>query len=189
MLTLSRYACRFAREVLEVPCDCLHHATEPAATLFSPAALAANPDKCLIMLGCWLRRYATLARIKAAGFRKVFMPGKPQEALIGEMLEEKGLPLDACQIQLLPPPEFDVALSRNVVLLDFFDASANNSVIECMARRTPLLVRRSRRWWSTWAPIIPCISATWPRPTPSCTISSCWRPPITTWAARRPGPH
>lgn len=142
VLTLSRYACRFARQVLDVPCDYLYHATEPATTCFSPAALAANPDKCLIMLGCWLRRYVTLARIKAAGFRKVYMPGKPEEATIVEMLKEKGLELGPCQVQLLPPDEFDVALSRNVVLLDFFDASANNSVIECIARRTPLLVRR-----------------------------------------------
>ena len=36
--------------------------------------------------------------------------------------------------------DYDELLSKNVVFLDLYDASANNAVIECLARGTPLLV-------------------------------------------------
>ena len=37
---------------------------------------------------------------------------------------------------------YDELLSRNVVITEAFDASANNVVIECLARNTPLIVNR-----------------------------------------------
>lgn len=41
-----------------------------------------------------------------------------------------------------PNAEYDELLSRNLVYLDLHDASANNAVVECIARATPLLVNR-----------------------------------------------
>jgi hypothetical protein len=35
---------------------------------------------------------------------------------------------------------YDRLLSENIVFLDLIDASANNAIIECIARNTPLLV-------------------------------------------------
>jgi hypothetical protein len=42
--------------------------------------------------------------------------------------------------QHLPDAEYDLLLSRNIVFIQLYDASANNTVIECLARGTPLLV-------------------------------------------------
>ena len=36
--------------------------------------------------------------------------------------------------------EYDELLSNNIILLDVFNASANNTVLECIVRNTPLLV-------------------------------------------------
>jgi hypothetical protein len=36
--------------------------------------------------------------------------------------------------------DYDILLSENIVFLDLYDSSANNAVIECIARATPLLV-------------------------------------------------
>ena len=36
--------------------------------------------------------------------------------------------------------EYDALLSENIIFLDLYDSSANNAVIECLARGTPLLV-------------------------------------------------
>jgi hypothetical protein len=38
--------------------------------------------------------------------------------------------------------DYDVLLSQNIVFLDLYDTSANNAVIECIARGTPLLINR-----------------------------------------------
>lgn len=45
-------------------------------------------------------------------------------------------------IQKLDNKEYDVLLSQNIVFLDLVDCSAVNTVIECMARNTPLIVNR-----------------------------------------------
>ena len=36
--------------------------------------------------------------------------------------------------------EYDKLFSKNIVYLDMYDSSANNAVIECIARATPLLI-------------------------------------------------
>ena len=36
--------------------------------------------------------------------------------------------------------EYDKLLSGNIVFLDLYDANANNSIVECIARCTPVLV-------------------------------------------------
>jgi hypothetical protein len=38
--------------------------------------------------------------------------------------------------------DYDILLSKNIVFLDLYDTSANNAVIECIARGTPLLINK-----------------------------------------------
>lgn len=38
--------------------------------------------------------------------------------------------------------EYDKLLTQNIVFLDLYDSSANNAIIECIARGTPLLINR-----------------------------------------------
>jgi hypothetical protein len=38
--------------------------------------------------------------------------------------------------------EYDEFLSQNIVFIDLFDAAANNTVLECIVRKTPLIVNR-----------------------------------------------
>ncbi|MFN8643026.1 MAG: hypothetical protein U0802_15745 [Candidatus Binatia bacterium] len=56
----------------------------------------------------------------------------------------RGVLRDDGSVEVSPwqsPASYDRLLSENV-FLDLLDASANNSVIECLARDTPLLVNR-----------------------------------------------
>lgn len=46
----------------------------------------------------------------------------------------------ATMLGFLPNDEYDKLLSENVGFLNLYDSSANNAVIECIARSTPLLV-------------------------------------------------
>ena len=36
--------------------------------------------------------------------------------------------------------EYDDLLTNNIVFVDLFDASANNTVLECIVRRTPIII-------------------------------------------------
>ena len=38
--------------------------------------------------------------------------------------------------------EYDDILSKNIVFVDLFDASANNTVLECIIRNTPIIINR-----------------------------------------------
>lgn len=38
--------------------------------------------------------------------------------------------------------EYDELLSKNIVLVDLFDASANNTVLECIVRNTPIIINK-----------------------------------------------
>ena len=44
------------------------------------------------------------------------------------------------EVQHLPDAGSDLLLSENIAFVELYDASANNAVIECVARATPLLV-------------------------------------------------
>ena len=45
-------------------------------------------------------------------------------------------------IPFLDNEAYDNLLASSVVFIDFYDTSANNAIIECIARRTPALVPR-----------------------------------------------
>ena len=45
-------------------------------------------------------------------------------------------------IDQLSNDEYDEILSKNIVYLNLYDSSANNTIIECIARGTPLLVNK-----------------------------------------------
>ena len=38
--------------------------------------------------------------------------------------------------------EYDNFLENNIVFIDLFDASANNTILECIVRNTPIIVNR-----------------------------------------------
>ena len=51
-------------------------------------------------------------------------------------------PIKTEYIPFLSNDDYDDLLTENIVFLDFYDTSANNAVIECIARGTPILVCR-----------------------------------------------
>tara|TARA_R100000995_G_C3477132_1_gene121603 strand:- start:1539 stop:1871 length:333 start_codon:yes stop_codon:yes gene_type:complete len=45
-------------------------------------------------------------------------------------------------LERIPDKDYDEMMTSCIVFLDLYDSSANNAVIECIARNTPLLVNR-----------------------------------------------
>jgi hypothetical protein len=144
VITLSHYACDQARRLLGVPSDSVLHAAEPGPVLFTMDRFLSAAPRSLLMVGWWMRRFATFCHLRAPGYVKRLLPGiSSAQALERAFTWERCLePARRCLMPHLAAGDYDALLARSVVFLDLFDASANNAVIECIARRTPLLVRR-----------------------------------------------
>lgn len=144
VITLSRYACEHARRMLGVRCDWVLHATEPARVRFSMDRFLAGSPRSLLMVGWWMRRFRTFCELRTPGYEKRILPGifngrSLEKALKSESCAEAAGAYVAARVATTT---YDELLSRSIVFLDLFDASANNAVIECIARQTPILIRR-----------------------------------------------
>lgn len=150
LLALSQAHAAFLRSRFpSIPVAALRHPTERAARQFSfDSYLRAGQP--LVQVGWWLRRLASIHHLSLPKSRKFFLlPHVPERmarfrhAIEAERAASGAPPLEfwnAAVLARLPNPEYDELLSRSVVFLHLHAASANNAIIECMVRRTPVLV-------------------------------------------------
>ena len=157
LFTVSNDLAEFLRARVDVAVSALVHPTEIPSAQFDFEAFLANADKKVISIGWWLRRTLSIQYLPldtTSPYRKVRL--KLGDTLIDNT--QKGLSrlefvhewrnrkLDGryrdntTENSYLPPSEYDDWLTRNIVFLDLLCAGANNAVIECIARGTPLLV-------------------------------------------------
>ena len=157
LFTLSNDLAEFLRARVGVAVSALVHPTEIPPAQFDFESFLANADKKIISIGWWLRRTLSIRYLPldtTSPYRKVRL--KLGDALLDNT--QKGLSrlefvhewrnrkLDSryrdntTENSYLPPSEYDDWLTCNIVFLDLLSAGANNAVIECIARGTPLLV-------------------------------------------------
>ncbi|AGA25612.1 glycosyltransferase family 1 protein [Singulisphaera acidiphila] len=148
LFTLSEYLRRWLALRVPVPVGSLIHPTEVPLVRFSRDAFLDEPQPAVIQVGWWLRRLHSIHRLRAGRYRKVMLAvthryfqdmlrrDREQSPLTGEQLASVEVS------PFVPHEEYDRLLSRSVVFCDLIDSSANNIVIECMARDTPILVNR-----------------------------------------------
>lgn len=157
LFTLSEDLAQFIRARAGVEVSALVHPTETTPALFDFDSFLANGDKKIISIGWWLRRTLSIQYLpldSASPYRKVRLKlgdtlldrtrtGLSRLEFVHEWrtrkLDEKYRD-NTTESDYLPPAEYDDWLTRNIVFLDLLSASANNAVIECIARGTPLLV-------------------------------------------------
>lgn len=154
LVTFSEHTAEIWRQKLgekrlqHVPVYSLAHPTQTAVgqCRFSLQNYAANSAKQIIQIGSQLRRIQSIFELDAAAFQKCWLPGR-SVAAAEQALHKCGLSLQTVEkaevrIEYVSDQAYDKLLSENVAFVDLYDASANNAVIECMMRGTPLLVRR-----------------------------------------------
>lgn len=159
LFTLSEHEARWLRGATGKPVSVVRHPTEIPDLVFDFERFLANPDKRVIQIGWWLRRQTAIDRIPIptdhpAGIRKLrlvpaFAEGSAahvEELRAGEFAREGHPdPSVAGSVEArshVSNAEYDLLLSRNVAFVQLDGANANNAVVECIARATPLLVNR-----------------------------------------------
>ena len=157
--TLSEYEASYLRNATGKPVSTILHPTETPKNLFNFKKFMANNNKKIINIGWWLRKLNSIYLLpldKKSGFTKVkLLPYSSEtndmekvimEKYISEEIKINGIRFqeeyydNTKTISYLENIEYDEILSSNIVFLDLFDSNANNAIIECIARCTPVLV-------------------------------------------------
>jgi hypothetical protein len=154
LYTLSEYHAKVIRQYIPfVPVESLYHPTEIPELQFDFDRFVKNPEKKLITIGWWLRKLNALYTVRPEGYQKVrLLPNNKCKDTIFRLEKIESLvnnqhitdeQRNSVRIlDFLPNDEYDKILSENLVYLDLYDSSANNCIIECMARATPIFINR-----------------------------------------------
>ncbi len=165
LFTLSEYHKMNLEPFPGVPVNNLLHPTEFPELTWSPELFLGNREKKIVQIGWWLRKIYSIYRLNVNGYQKVFL--RKNEDNMEEIMKMefdhtpgKEFLTPECMAQtktmkFLSNTKYDQLLSENIVFLDLYDASANNAVVECIARNTPILV-------NPIAPVVEYLGADYP---------------------------
>jgi hypothetical protein len=151
LFALSRAHAEELRQWTDLPICTLTHPTEIPALQWSMERFLANRSRKVLQIGWWLRKIHAIFQARFPGYEKVFLQltGQAHVKRYFEKEEEYLRRLGTFRTEMLetatflpyvPNRTYDMLLSENVVFLDLYGSSANNAIIECIARGTPILI-------------------------------------------------
>lgn len=144
IFTLSNYLKNWLQPKINCPVNSLIHPTEIPDLKFSFRKWKLNNDKKVIALGYWLRKLFSIQELPTKLTKLWLVPGNNAKY----MQEREARSYDTVFIKTgryIEKPwvdnvSYDRLLSKNIAFVDLYDASACNSIIECIVRNTPILV-------------------------------------------------
>jgi hypothetical protein len=148
----SETMCTWLKERVQVPAAAVVHPTELPEHSFSMQAYLANPARRIVQVGSWLRKLHSIALLPTTRLRKTLLAPRPMpdphlEALLAR--EAANDPAaghtDWSTVEFLAYQshgDYDRLLANNLVFLDLYDTIINNTIIECVVRRTPVVCNR-----------------------------------------------
>ncbi|MBN3925476.1 tetratricopeptide repeat protein [Nostoc sp. NMS4] len=158
LFSLSEYHAQWLREQTGKPVSTLIHPTEIPEMQFNFSKFLANSEKKIVQIGWWLRKLSAIYQLPIAknnplNLEKIRLvpmfcenADKQQEEIIEREKIINNITIEPIflsntrEIKHLSNTEYDILLSENIVFIELYDSSANNGVIECIARATPLLI-------------------------------------------------
>jgi len=147
LFTLSEYISTYLRENIPNPPKIvtLTHPIEPCDAMFTMDKYKNNPDKHLLQIGQQLRIVSSIFKIRPKGFKRLWLTGNPDMKRSMELLRcEYNGPVDPDMVYYTKTyNEYDDLLEKNIVFIDLYDSAANNTVLECIIRNTPIILNRT----------------------------------------------
>lgn len=152
LIVLSDYLKNWLQPQVDVPVISVKHPTEKAQYLWKPELFFSQNRKPIVQLGYWLRKMFSICELKTGpSYTKIWLPSDKNYAYTMMGIEErtrlhfwesKYKWSGVKQFDRISNNEFDQIMSRCIVFLDLYDSSANNAVVESIARNTPMLVNK-----------------------------------------------
>ncbi len=153
LYVLSNYHAKFLKKMVpQIPVNVLYHPTEVPDNKFDFNKFLNNKNKSLVNIGWWLRKLNSFYQLDSPYHKirllpnnkckdTIFRLSKIERTLYDiELTDEQNKSVRL--LDHLSNDEYDKLLTENIVFLDLYDSSANNAIIECIARGTPLLINK-----------------------------------------------
>ncbi len=158
LFTFSEYHAKWLREQTGKPVSTLVHPTEFPEVTFDFQRFLKNQQKKIVQIGWWLRRLNSIYQLpipknNPLNYEKIRLVPLffgNAHTYLNELIErerkEYNLEIkpeysgNTREIIHVSNQDYDNLLAENIIIVDLYDANANNIVIECIARATPLLV-------------------------------------------------
>jgi hypothetical protein len=145
LFTLSNYLKEWLQPLVPVSICNLLHPTETPRNRFSAQKYLLNKEKQLVQIGWWLRKFSSLYSLQLTQLKKTLLnPGDEWIETVHkselDFVADKTKLASVQVVSYLSNEEYDELLSKNIVFLDLYASSANNVIVECIARTTPILV-------------------------------------------------
>ena len=105
----------------------------------------------MIQIGQQLRKITTIYKINAPNYSKIWLTGTKDMNKMKKLLDQESLffnyslkDLDSSVKMYYTKSfdEYDMLLTNNIVIVQFYDAAANNTILECIVRNTPIIVNK-----------------------------------------------
>jgi len=153
LFTLSTRMARWLRERVDVPVSAVRHPTSEPSLLFDFDRFLNNPHRRILHIGWWLRCFASFYQLGVPPAGKAivlpFVDNATRKRILpiierdlrhhdAPRLENLGIEL----IDYQSNDSYDRLLANNIVFLHLYETVANNAILECIARHTPVLVNR-----------------------------------------------
>lgn len=124
-----------------------HPIVDTQVPMFSFDAYTRNPKKKLLQIGQQLRNVTSIGIVEAPNHTKLWLTGTQNMERIRRMVKKECAVrdrtyVDVPRMYLDTHEEYDALLTENIVCLDLVDAAANNTILECIVRNTPILVNK-----------------------------------------------
>lgn len=135
----------------DIPCVTIKHPTGLPLLEWSPAAFQAHPKPILMQVGWFLRNPLVIHHVEVGDrFHKIKLIASDMDNYViprcrkyyAEQHPNRKKHDDVQLIGWVPHDEYDVRMSEAVVLMEVISAAANNTVVECIIRNTPLCINR-----------------------------------------------
>ena len=154
IFTLSNYMKNylieeFKKRSILVPIISLKHPIDTNVPLFTLTDYIENTNKKIIQIGQQLRKVSSIYQLKILDHKLLWLTGTKNINYVTNLLQNEinyyNYKIDMTKVEmkyLEDYNEYDKLLSCNIVFINLHDASANNTIIECIVRNTPIIVNR-----------------------------------------------
>ncbi len=146
---LSEHLAEFLRKHLKCPVVVLKHPCAVPKLKWTPEKYNRNKHKTLIQVGYYLRNTQLINQIPLSKFHKLRL--WTDKVWVKEFDERVKKYYSAIRqeyggyssMTFIPASYYDSYLSSNIVVMEVFDASASNGVLDCIVRNTPIIINKN----------------------------------------------
>lgn len=162
IVVFSEYMAQWVRGVLNIldlnaSVSSLFHPTESVDLKFSYPEFKNTQTKTVVQIGYWLRDMEAIWKLKLSDeWKKVWLYGGDkalqlfEQKLTGDQKDQfnvlrtdnSSFKWDGVDIMRCNNADYDEILHRSIGFAYLYDSSCNNAVIECIIRKTPLLINK-----------------------------------------------